>query len=207
MPTPSMPATALPDHPEPRRLLLASTSRYRAGLLARLGLPFEVSSPGTDEAALPGESPAALAVRLAAAKARDVARQHPGAWVIGSDQTAALDAHTLGKPGTHAAARAQLQAMSGRSLAFLTAVAVVAPDGHCLSELDTTTVRFRTLHDAEIERYLLAETPYDCAGSFKSEGLGITLFDAIESSDPSALVGLPLIATARLLRTSGFVLP
>lgn len=191
----------------PRRLLLASTSRYRAELLARLGLPFEACAPGTDESAQPGESPAGLALRLAAEKALAVATLHPGAWVIGSDQTAELDERTLGKPGGHAAARGQLQAMSGRSLAFLTAVAVVTPDGQVLSELDTTTVRVRTLDTAEIERYLLADTPYDCAGSFKSEGLGITLFDAIESKDPTALVGLPLIATARLLRQSGFALP
>lgn len=191
----------------PHRLLLASTSRYRAELLARLGLPFEACAPGTDESAQPGESPAGLALRLAVEKALAVANRHPGAWVIGSDQTAGLDERTLGKPGGHAAAREQLQAMSGRSLAFLTAVAVVTPDGRVLSELDTTTVRVRTLDTAEIERYLRADTPYDCAGSFKSEGLGITLFDAIESKDPTALVGLPLIATARLLRQSGFVLP
>lgn len=189
------------------RLVLASTSRYRRELLSRLGLAFDVERPDVDETAGGDESPSSLALRLAAAKARDVSARHPGAWVIGSDQVADLAGRPLGKPGTREAAIAQLTAMSPHAIRFRTAVCVMrdgAPIGHAL---DTTTVRFRRLGADEIARYVDAEQPLDCAGSFKSEGLGVTLFDAIETSDPTALIGLPLIATARLLRDAGYALP
>lgn len=188
-------------------LILASTSRYRRELVQRLQLPFTTERPEVDETALPGESPAALATRLAAAKAREVARVHPAAWVIGSDQVAGFDGRALGKPGTRDAAIAQLESMSGSSVQFLTAVALCRGGALAGEALDVTTVVFRHLQRAEIERYVDAEQPLDCAGSFKSEGLGIALFDAIDTRDPTALVGLPLIATAGLLRNAGFVLP
>lgn len=188
------------------RLVLASTSRYRSELLARLRWPFDTVRPEVDETPLADETPQALALRLAVAKASTVATQRPHDCVIGSDQVADFDGRPLGKPGGREAAVAQLMAMSGRSVAFRTAVAV-AVDGRVASALDTTVVRFRDLAPGEVERYVDLEQPYDCAGSFKSEGLGITLFDAIETGDPTALVGLPLIATARLLRESGLVLP
>ena len=187
-------------------LILASTSPYRRELLGRLGLPFGTARPEVDEAPRAGEAPDALALRLAVAKARAVAALHPGAAVIGSDQVADFDGRPLGKPGSRAAAIAQLAAMSGRAVAFRTAVAVASGE-HVATAMDTTLVRFRTLATDEIERYVDAERPFDCAGSFKSEGLGITLFEAIEATDPTALVGLPLIATARLLRDAGFALP
>ena len=189
------------------RLILASTSRYRRELLQRLRLPFDVAAPGTDEAALPGEPPQALARRLAAAKATAIASHMPGAWVIGSDQVAELDGIALGKPGTRDAAVSQLASMSGREVVFRTAVSVVHGDGRAFHAEDATIVRFRGLDDAEIGRYVDAEQPFDCAGSFKSEGLGIALFEAIETQDPTALIGLPLIATARLLRQAGYALP
>jgi septum formation protein len=189
-------------------LILASTSVYRRQLLDRLGLPYTVESPGVEESSLPGESPQALAARLANAKAEAVARRHPQAWVIGSDQVAERDGQALGKPGDHLRAVAQLQAASGRPLRFHTAVCVrcIASET-MLQHLDVTEVKFRTLDDVCIERYLQAERPYDCAGSFKSEGLGIALFESIGNSDPTALVGLPLIALARMLREAGFQLP
>ena len=190
----------------PGRLLLASTSRYRRELLQRLGLPFECVPPQVDESPSPGEPPAALASRLAAAKAAAVSASHPDAWVIGSDQVADLDGHVLGKPGDFDTASAQLRAMSGREVAFHTALCVAGP-GFREHAVDTTRVRLRELDDGEIARYLRAEPAFDCAGSFKAEGLGIALFDAIDSRDPTALVGLPLIATARLLRKAGFVIP
>ena len=189
------------------RLILASTSRYRRELLQRLRLPFDVAAPETDESALPGEPPQALARRLAAAKATAIASQIPGAWVIGSDQVAELDGTALGKPGTREAAVSQLASMSGREVVFRTAVSVVRGDGRAFHAEDATIVRFRGLDDAEIGRYVDAEQPFDCAGSFKSEGLGIVLFDAIVSQDPTALIGLPLIATADLLRRAGYALP
>jgi len=188
-------------------LVLASTSPYRRELLARLRLPFDTQRPEVDETPLPGESPTALVARLALAKAGAVAGGRPGDWVIGSDQVAELDGAPLGKPGDRERAMAQLAAMSGRAVAFRTAVALVGPEGRQLAALDTTTVRFRTLARDEIARYVDAEQPFDCAGSFKSEGLGIALFSAIESRDPTALIGLPLIATAGLLREAGFALP
>jgi septum formation protein len=189
------------------RLVLASTSRYRSSLLERLRLPFDTVRPDVDETPLPGEAPDAMARRLAEAKARAVAAHAAPAWVIGSDQVADLDGTPLGKPGGRGAALAQLRAMSGRSVAFHTAVCLAREGSLALQALYTTMVRFRTLEDAEIARYVDAELPFDCAGSFKSEGLGIALFEAIESSDPTALVGLPLIATARLLREAGFNAP
>ena len=189
------------------RLVLASTSRYRRELLERLRLPFDTRAPGVDESPLPGETPRQLALRLAAAKAEAVAAREPDAWVIGSDQVAELDGAAMGKPGSRDAAIAQLTAMSGREVVFRTALSLAHGDGRRLDEEDVTTVRFRRLDAGEIARYIDAEAPLDSAGSFKSEGLGIALFDAIESRDPTALVGLPLIATTRLLRKAGFRVP
>jgi len=198
---PCLPAT---DRP----LILGSTSRYRRELLARLGLPFDVAAPDVDETPQPGEAPPALARRLALAKARDVAARHPQAIVIGSDQVADLAGQPLGKPGTHERAVAQLRAMSGQTVIFQTALSVVCrATGFEQSDLAAVEVRFRPLSDGEIERYLRAEQPYDCAGSAKSEGLGIALLEAIHNDDPTALVGLPLIRTARMLRAAGRVLP
>ena len=185
-------------------LILGSTSVYRRELLARLRLPFEVHAPDVDETPLPGEAPAALALRLALAKAHAVSRLHPDAVVIGSDQVADLDGQPIGKPGTHERAVAQLRSMSGREVVFQTAVAVVcARSAHVGTALVPVTVRFRKLSDPEIELYLRAEQPYDCAGSAKSETLGIALLDSICSDDPTALVGLPLIRTCALLRAAG----
>ncbi len=187
-------------------LILASTSRYRAQLLSRLGLPFSSAAPLVDESPLPGEPPAALAQRLAAAKAQAVCAQAPGNWVIGSDQVAELDGLPLGKPGTREVACAQLAAMSGRQVQFHTAICL--SDGiRQLQTTDLTTVRFRPLLAEEIARYVDAEQPLDCAGSFKCEGLGISLFEAIDNSDPAALVGLPLIRLSDLLRQAGYRLP
>jgi septum formation protein len=185
-------------------LILASTSRYRRELLERLRLPFEVQAPQVDETPQPAEKPAGIASRLALAKAHAVAAQHASAIVIGSDQVADLDGQPIGKPGTHQRAVEQLRSMSGRSVIFHTAVAVVCrQSSFAASALVPVTVRFRRLNDAEIERYLRLEEPYDCAGSAKSETLGIALLDAIDSEDPTALVGLPLIRTCRLLREAG----
>ena len=189
-------------------LVLASTSRYRRELLARLALPFETAAPDVDETPRAGEAPRELALRLALEKAQAVAARKPQAIVIGSDQVADLHGQPLGKPGTHERAAAQLARMSGQIVLCHTAVAVVqASRGFAQSSLATVTVRFRTLDAATIERYLLAEQPYDCAGSAKSEGLGIALLQAIESDDPTALIGLPLIRTAQLLRAAGLTLP
>ena len=190
-----------------RTLILASTSRYRRELLERLRIPFKALPPGVDEAPLPGEAPAALARRLALAKAQAVARLHPQAVVIGSDQVADLDGHSLGKPGTHDKAVIQLRRMRGRSIVFQTAVAVVCQaQGFADERLAEVRVRFRDLSDTEIENYLHAEQPYDCAGSAKSEGLGIALLQSIDSDDPTALIGLPLIRTCELLRAAGIEL-
>lgn len=192
----------------PRPLILGSSSRYRRELLERLRIPFKMATPDTDETALPGEAPRALALRLALAKAQAVAAQYREAIVIGSDQVADLAGEPLGKPGYHSRAIAQLRRMSGQTVIFQTAVAVVcAATGFSEVDIAPVEVRFRTLDDALIERYLSAEQPYDCAGSAKSEGLGIALLDAIVSDDPTALVGLPLIRTCRLLRSAGLVLP
>lgn len=185
-------------------LILGSTSRYRRELLERLRLPFECVAPQVDETPLADERPAALALRLALAKARAVAALSPDAVVIGSDQVADLDGQPVGKPGNHERAVQQLRAMSGRRIVFQTAVAVVqAKRGFEGSALVPVTVRFRVLSDGEIEHYLRTEQPYDCAGSAKSETLGIALLEAIESDDPTALVGLPLIRTCALLRQAG----
>lgn len=194
--------------PDPRPLVLASTSRYRRELLQRLGLDFTVQAPEVDETPGAGETPRALALRLALAKAQAVAALQPSAVVIGSDQVADLAGEPLGKPGTHARATLQLQRMRGQRVVFQTAVAVVCQaSGFAQVDLAAVEVQFRALDDAEIERYLRAEQPYDCAGSAKSEGLGISLLDAIHNDDPTALIGLPLIRTCRLLRAAGLVLP
>jgi septum formation protein len=186
-------------------LVLASSSPYRRELLARLGLPFRWVAPDVDEAPRPGEAPDALAARLARAKADAVASAAPGDIVIGSDQVA-VDAAggLLGKPGTLAAARAQLLAASGRELRFATALCVLGADGERRETVVDTVVRFRALDAAAIDAYLAREPALDCAGSFKSEGLGVALFEAQRSDDPTALVGLPLIATCRFLRELGF---
>ncbi len=191
-----------------RPLILGSTSRYRRELLERLRLPFQTVSPEVDETPLAGETPHALSLRLALAKAQAVAALHPGAVVIGSDQVPELDGLPLSKPGNHERATEQLRQMSGRQMNFHTAVSVVCQEiGFSETDVVTVQVRFRDLNDAEIERYLRAEQPYDCAGSAKSEGLGIPLLDAIVSDDPTALIGLPLIRTCQLLRAAGAVLP
>lgn len=184
------------------QLILASTSRYRHELLSRLRLPFDAIAPDVDETALPGEAPAALAERLALAKAREVAARFPHAIVIGSDQVADLAGEAIGKPGSHEAAFAQLRRMSGHEVIFQTAVAVVAP-GLAAIDRAEVRVRLRELSDAAIDAYLHADQPYDCAGSAKVESLGIALLDAVESDDPTALVGLPLIRTCALLRLAG----
>lgn len=185
-------------------LILGSTSRYRREMLERLRIPFDVQAPHVDETPGNHEAPADLALRLAIAKARAVATLHPEAIVIGSDQVADLEGEPIGKPGTHAKATEQLRAMRGKAVVFQTAVAVVnRATGYEGSALVPVTVRFRPLSDAEIEHYLRAEQPYDCAGSAKSEALGIALLSAIESDDPTALVGLPLIKTCELLRAAG----
>ena len=180
----------------PRKLILGSTSAYRRELLTRLRLPFMVASPEVDETPQPGESPRDLACRLALAKAHAVAEKFPAAVVIGSDQVADLDGQPLGKPGDHEHAVAQLRLMRGKLVVFQTAVAVVCRDsGFAEVDLAAVRVKFLDLSDAQIEAYLRAETPYDCAGSAKSEGLGIALLESIENDDPTALIGLPLIRT------------
>ena len=190
-----------------RQLILGSTSRYRRELLDRLQIPFEVIAPDVDETAFPSELPRALAERLALAKARAVAALFPHAVVIGSDQVADLNGKSLGKPGTHEKAVAQLRQMRRQTVVFQTAVAVVCLEtGFEQSSLAAVSVRFRDLTDDEIENYLIAEQPYDCAGSAKSEGLGITLLDSIDSDDPTALIGLPLIRTSKMLRAAGISL-
>lgn len=197
----------MPSYPTPR-LILASTSPYRRELLSRLRVPFDVVPPDVDESPVPGEHPQRLAGRLALAKARAVAAQHPQAVVIGSDQVADLNGHALGKPLVHAVAVEQLRRMRGQTVVFQTAVAVVCQhSGFEQTNLAQVTVRFRDLSDAEIEDYLRAEQPYDCAGSAKSEGLGIVLLEAIDNDDPTALIGMPLIRTCRMLRAAGLRFP
>ena len=188
----------------PRPLILGSTSKYRRELLSRLRIPFDVVSPEVDETPSLNEPPFALAQRLALEKARAVAALHPNAVVIGSDQVADLDGYALGKPLTHTRATEQLRRMRGKTVVFQTAVAVVCLEtGFQMQDMAAVKVRFRALTDEEIEAYLLAELPYDCAGSAKSEGLGIALLEHIENDDPTALVGLPLIRTARMIRAAG----
>ena len=196
-----------PDFP---RLILASSSAYRRELLGRLQLPFEAIAPDIDETPLPGETPEATALRLAREKAAAVARAHPGALVIGSDQVATLDGTQIGKPGDHARALAQLQTMRGRRVVFHTALCLwdgrLPPDVAAqVAQLENIQVfvSFRNLPDAELDAYLRIEQPYDCAGSAKNEGLGIALLERIDSSDPTALTGLPLIALTGMLRRAG----
>jgi septum formation protein len=185
-------------------LVLASTSPYRRELLARLGLAFTVCSPGVDEAPQPGETPAATAVRLAEAKARAGAAHYPQAIAIGSDQVAELDGFRLDKPGGHERAAQQLAMLSGRNADFHTAVAVFNPaSGRIHVELVATRVQFRQLRPEQIDAYLRREQPFDCAGSAKSEGLGIALLQRIDSTDPTALIGLPLIALTGMLQAEG----
>ena len=194
-------------HAANRKLILGSTSPYRRELLSRLRIPFEVVSPDVDETPYPSETPQQLACRLAMAKARAVAAMHPASVVIGSDQVADLDGEPLGKPHAHDRAVEQLRRMRGKTVIFQTAVAVVCQEAK-FAQMDLAQVKvsFRDLSDTEIEAYLLAETPYDCAGSAKSEGLGIAILESIDNDDPTALVGLPLIRTCRMLRAAGLVL-
>ncbi|MGZ3182295.1 MAG: Maf family nucleotide pyrophosphatase [Telluria sp.] len=190
--------------PNTPHLILASGSAYRRELLARLRLPFSAAAPDIDETPRAGEAPEQTALRLAEAKARAVAARHPGALVIGSDQVATLDGAQIGKPGSHAAALAQLQRMRGRQVVFHTALCLVdGRDGSAQAENVQVGVRFRDLPDAELDAYLRIEQPYDCAGSAKNEGLGIALLERIDSSDPTALTGLPLIALTTMLRRAG----
>lgn len=197
--------TATPRHPEQTRaLILGSTSRYRRELLQRLQIPFEVVAPNVDETPRGDEPPAALAERLALAKARAVAAAFPQAVIIGSDQVADLHGLPLGKPGTHEKAVVQLRQMRGQTVIFQTAVAVVCLEsGYEAQSLAAVKVKFRELTDDEIENYLRAEQPYDCAGSAKSEGMGIALLESIDNDDPTALVGLPLIRTCRMIQAAG----
>lgn len=193
--------------PKARALILGSTSPYRRELLERLQLPFEVQRPEVDETPLNGETPVALAQRLAMAKALAVAQRFPQAIVIGSDQVADLNGEPLGKPGNHPNAVAQLQRMRGQTVVFQTAVAVVChATGFAQSELAQVKVEFRNFSDQALQHYLHTEQPYDCAGSAKSEGLGIVLLERIDNQDPTALVGLPLLLTCRLLRAAGIPL-
>jgi len=189
-----------------KKLILASTSVYRRELLERLHIPFSVVSPKSDETPLPGESTLDLALRLAKAKAAAVAKDHPDAWVIGSDQVADLCGAAIGKPGNFERAMAQLQLMRGATVTFHTALCLMHGDLETTLSIPTE-VTFRKLSDEILEAYLRAEEPYDCAGSAKSEGLGISLLEAIKSNDPTALIGLPLIALSGLLRDAGFVIP
>lgn len=187
-----------------KQLVLASTSPYRRELLGRLGLPFVVADPETDETALPGETPTAMALRLSEAKARAVAKQHPGALIIGSDQVAEMDGRIFGKPGTHDKAVEQLRTLSGKTVNFFTGLCVLdAATGRAELRGVPTLVGFKELSDAEIDNYLRREPAYNCAGSAKSEGLGIALLTRIHGDDPNALVGLPLIALCELLRKHG----
>ncbi len=189
-------------------IVLASASAYRRELLARLGLPFEAWSPDIDERTLPGEIPPDTAVRLARAKAQAAGDRFPRAWVIGSDQVAELEGEPIGKPGTRAGAREQLRRMRGHTVRFHTAVCLLRKsDGRLAERLVATDVAFRILSDAEIERYLDREPAFDCAGSAKSEGLGISLLDGLRGDDPTALVGLPLVALSAMLRAEGIEVP
>lgn len=189
-------------------LVLASTSPYRRELLERLGLPFECISPEVDESARPDETPAALVRRLSEAKARAGAGERSDALVIGSDQVAVIDQAILGKPGNHVRALEQLRHLSGRSVTFHTGLCLLdTRSGDCRVDVVDTRVRFRVLDDATLERYLERERPYNCAGSFKSEGLGIALFEAIQGDDPNALIGLPLIRLVSFLRDAGVQIP
>lgn len=187
----------------PFKLVLASGSRYRAAQLSQLGLVFEAIRPDIDESPLPAETPVAAARRLSEAKARAVAAHRPNHWILGSDQTADHDGELLGKPGTAERAQAQLEQMSGNTVIFHSGLCLLSPSGVADTMVVPTAVRFRPLSQAEIATYIRREQPLDCAGSFKVEGLGISLFDAVRSDDPSALIGLPLIALCQMLRAVG----
>ena len=187
-------------------LILASTSKYRAELLRRLGLPFVQEAPGVDEEECPGEAPETRARRLALLKAKAVAERHPRQWVLGSDQVAYCGGQILHKPGSPAANVEQLLALSGREAGFATAIALVSGQTELIA-VDLTVVQFRTLSRNEVERYVAAEPAHDCAGGFKVEGLGISLFESVRNQDPTALVGLPLIALRRLLAQAGSAVP
>ena len=200
------PKAGIADAPLRRRIVLASTSRYRRMLLERLGMPFIAVAPGTDETPLADETPAATAFRLAEAKARSVAHAHPDALIIGSDQVADCGGRPIGKPGTHERAVAQLTELSGQTVIFHTGLSLLdAASGQCQTALIDVRSTFRFLSGAEIDAYLRRERPYDCAGGVRSEALGITLFESIESDDPTALIGLPLIQLTRMLRAAGIV--
>ena len=191
-----------------RPLILASTSPYRTALLNRFGLPFEARNPSVDESEIPGEPPRARATRLATAKADAVARQFPDAVVVGGDQVAAAHGTILSKPGNAANCREQLKLLSQSNADFYTAAAVrCVTTGLKLGHVDITIVRLRTLSDAEIDRYIEREKPFDCAGGFKAEALGITLFERMDSEDPTAIVGMPLIWLAGALRSAGYTIP
>jgi septum formation protein len=190
--------------PDGRRLILASTSPFRRELLARLGLPFATRAPDVDESQLPGEDAPALAARLAEAKARTVAGREPAALIIGSDQVAVLEGEIVGKPGDHEQAAAQLRRASARTVIFYTGLCLLdSLGGRCQVAVERFQVAFRPLTAATIERYLRREQPYQCAGSFKSEGLGIALFERLEGDDPTSLIGLPLIRLTRMLEAAG----
>ncbi|HEU0198778.1 MAG TPA: nucleoside triphosphate pyrophosphatase [Nevskiaceae bacterium] len=198
----------IPNQESTPRLVLASTSRYRAALLARLGRHWELASPGVDESHRAGEAPRDRALRLAIEKARAVAAEAPAAWVLGGDQVCACGARIFDKPGTLTNAHRQLRGLAGRRAEFHTAAALLRQrSGECYTAVDLTTVHFRPLTQAEIDTYLAAEPALDCAGSFKCEGLGISLFRSIDTHDPTALVGLPLIAVCRLLAQAGIAIP
>lgn len=191
--------------PSTRRVVLASTSKYRRGLLERLGMPFECADPQVDEAPQSGEAPPATALRLAEAKARAIAIRFPDALIIGSDQVASCDGAKLDKPGNHANAVRQLTLVSGKTASFDTAVVLFDTKSKALwTRVVPCRVTFRALDAQQIERYLRLEQPYDCAGSAKAEGLGIALIARIDTEDPTALIGLPLIALVALLRDAGF---
>ena len=192
-------------HPAaPRCLILASSSRYRQELLAKLGLPFAAAAPAIDESARPGETPTALSRRLAEEKARALAERFPAHLIIGSDQVAMLDGVQFGKPGNAERTASQLRAASGKTVEFFTSVCVLdSAKGLARTDIDQTLAHFRTLTDAQIEGYVEKERPFDCAGGFKSEGLGIALLERLETADPNALVGLPLIRLVGLLEKFG----
>ena len=192
--------------PSATTLILASSSPYRQQLLQRLGVPFVAIAPNLDESPLPGETPQNLTLRLAQAKAQAIASLHPNAWVIGSDQSADLNGHIIGKPGSHPAALAQLKQMQGQVVVFHTSLCLIA-QGFCETIHVPTAVQFRNLPEQVLDQYLRLEQPYDCAGSAKSEGMGIILLEKIESEDPTALIGLPLIALTSLLLQAGIPLP
>ena len=192
--------------PSALALILASSSLYRQQLLQRLGVPFVAIAPNLDESPLPGETPKNLTLRLAKAKAQAIASLHPNAWVIGSDQSADLNGRIIGKPGSHAAALAQLKQMQGQVVVFHTSLCLIG-QSFCETIHVPTTVQFRNLPERVLDQYLRLEQPYDCAGSAKSEGLGIILLEKIESEDPTALIGLPLIALTTLFHQAGIPLP